>query len=51
MIEYKKKEDDEDISLAKLLKIAKQVDEKIFPRKVTGWLLDDCSIVPNKKKN
>ena len=32
------------------LKLQKQADEEIF-FKVTGWLFDDCGIIPNEKKN
>ena len=45
-------EDEEDIALANLIEnLQKQTDYENFPKKVTGWLFDDCSIVTNGKKN
>ena len=45
-------EDEEDIALANFIEnLQKQTDEEIFSKKVTGWLFDDCDIVPNDKKN
>ena len=46
-----KEEDEEDIALANFNEsLQKQADEENFPKKVTGWLFDDCGIIPNEKK-
>ena len=44
-------EDREDIALANFIENYKASWREIFSEKVTRWLLDDCSIVPNEKKN
>ena len=41
--------DEEDIALANFIeRLQKQTDEEL--KKVTEWLFDDCSIIPNQKK-
>ena len=50
--DVQEEEDEEDTTLAHFIEsLQKQTDEEIFQKKVTGWLLDDCIILPNEKKN
>ena len=44
-------EDGEDIALANFIENYKSKLIKIFLKKVTGWLFDDCGLVPSEKKN
>ena len=44
-------EDEEDIALVNFNEsLQKQTDEENL-EKITGWLFDDCGIVPNENKN
>ena len=46
-----KQEDEEDIGLAYFNENYKSKLMRKFFQKVTGWLFDDCGIVPNEKKD
>ena len=45
------KEEEKDIALTSFFEILKKQTDERKKFKVTRWLLDDCGIVPNEKKN